>query len=97
MNVVRAHLDDPQGVVLDQALAQQRCGLIVNVVVAEVQHLDGGVAFHGLAQRLRLYTAKTVLGQQELLDAQVLLGRAHGERESRFCGGGRQGERERTL
>lgn len=68
------HLDDPQGVVLDQALAEQRRGLIVNVVVAEVQLLDGGVAFHGLAQRLGLTAAKTVLGQQELLDAEVLLG-----------------------
>lgn len=76
---VWAHLDDPHGVVLDQALAEQRRGLIVNVVVAEVQLLNGAVAFDGLAQRLGLNAAKTVLGQQELLDAEVLLGNAKRE------------------
>lgn len=71
-----ADLDDPQGVVLDQALAEQRRGLVVNVVVAEVQDLDGGVAFQGLAEGLGLNATKAVLGQQEGPDAQVLLGMA---------------------
>lgn len=52
-----SHLENTEGAVGVQALAEQSHGLVVHVVTAEVQLHQGGVLFQSLTQRLCFHLA----------------------------------------